>query len=487
MKIYIRAFNSCGMRNAVVQSYRDFLAANGHEVVDNSDDGDLILVWTCGFRRDVRDYSLREIERLVRQGPGVVVVAGCLPDIDRQLLAEHFHGPILPWRGHASEIERLFGSGGKKLADIPLVLIKKQLYRDEATYRRKHPDADVPYIGRYIQLYISEGCRSECTYCSERLAFPPYRSFEEEEIVRQCCDEVARSGATAVVLLGDSVGDYGCDTGSSLPGLIRRLGAAIPGLRLGIQDLNPYHFLRFRDAMVDFFEQGLIVHLQMPYQAASDRILQLMKRPYTRADLDQAFGLLNALHFTEVDSHIIVGFPGETEEDFEQAVAFALRYHPKYMLVNGFLETPGMPAASLPNKVPASVGERRTGLRSGTVHSGWHHLQFRRKRIVAGAFSTHERLVACARTRAVGYNWEECHSRRRDRQSCPTKTPTRRINVNMTITAPTFRRTTTLNRCWTNISSDFSFHRELCRNLPVYARRVFLKRFLAHHNTAYDY
>jgi tRNA A37 methylthiotransferase MiaB len=359
MKIYICALNSCGMRNAVIQSYRDFLAANGHEVVDTSDDSDVILVWTCGFRRDVRDYSLREIERLVERGRGEVVVAGCLPDIDRQLLAEHFHGRIVPWREHEGAIERLFGSGGKKLTDISLVLVKRQLYRDEATYRREHPDADVPYIGRYIQLYISEGCQSECTYCSERLAFPPYRSFAEEEIVGQCCAEVARSGRADVVLLGDSVGDYGCDTGSSLPSLIRRLSTEIAGLRLGIQDLNPYHFLRLRDEMVDFLKHGLIVHLQMPYQSASDRILQLMKRPYTRADLDQAFGLLNALRFTEVDSHIIVGFPGETQEDFEQSVAFALRYHPKYMLVNGFLETPSMPAASLPDKVPASVRERR--------------------------------------------------------------------------------------------------------------------------------
>jgi len=359
VKVYIHGLNSCGMRNTVIQSYRDFLIANGHEIVGRMADSDKVLVWTCGFRKDVRDNSIAEIGRLEKEYQGELLVAGCLPDIDRDLLRKNFSGKIIPWREDGVEMERVFGAPKKKLSEIPLVLFKKQLYEDEEVFRKNNPGADVPYIGRYTQVYISEGCRWECTYCSERLTFPPYRSFPEDHIVETCRREWEVSAKKGVVLLGDSVGDYGIDTGSSLPKLLRRLQTTIPGITIALQDFNPFHFMKFYDDMVSFIRASLIVHLQMPYQSASDHILNLMKRPYTRDLLNMVFGTLNDLGFRELDSHMIVGFPGEREEDFEESVQFALRYRPKYMLINGFMEAPGMVAAALPDKVTAETKQRR--------------------------------------------------------------------------------------------------------------------------------
>lgn len=347
------------MRNTVIQSYHDFLTANGHEIVDSLAQSEAVLIWTCAFRRDVRDNCLQEIGRLTGEYPGEVIVAGCLPDIDRDLLRKHFQGRIIPWREDSEQMKKIFGAPRRELSAVPLVLFKKQLYTDEKKYREDHPHADIPYIGRYLQIYISEGCPWECTYCSERLAFPPYRSFDPDAIVSTCRREVERSGAKAVVLLGDSVGDYGCDLGTSLPVLIETLRAQIPGIRIALQDFNPYHFLKFYREMVGFLQSGLVVHLQIPYQSASDPILKLMKRPYTRADLDRVFDTLNSCGFTEFDSHMIVGFPGEAEADFEESLSFAVRHRPKYMLVNGFMESPGMPTARFPGKVDPAVRNRR--------------------------------------------------------------------------------------------------------------------------------
>jgi len=360
MKVYFYSLNSCGMRNTVIQSYRDYLIANGHEVVNDLSDSEAVLLWTCAFRRDMRDNSLAEIKHLEESYPGKLIVAGCLPDIDRGILDANYNGIILPWRGDQRALETIFGKGATKLEDIPLVLFKNQLYKDEATYRKENPGADVPYIGRYIQIYISEGCKWECTYCSERLAFPPYRSFNEDQIVATVAEQVALQNSNKIVLLGDSVGDYGSDTGSSLPNLIRRIRATVPDIKIAMQDFNPYFFLKFYDDMIEFINAGLIVHLQMPYQSASDRILQLMERPYSRADLNKIFNTINELKFTELDSHIIVGFPGETEEDFERSVQFAIQYRPKYMLINCFMESPGMPAANLPGKIDPEVKRRRS-------------------------------------------------------------------------------------------------------------------------------
>jgi threonylcarbamoyladenosine tRNA methylthiotransferase MtaB len=388
LRVFVYGLNSCGMRNTVIQSYRDFLKENGHEVVNKLADSEVALIWTCAFRGDVRDNSLLVINRLIREYSGEIIVCGCLPDIDIELLRRYFKGRIISWRNDAAELEKFFGTPNRKLSEIPLVLFKKQLYVDEADYRRKNPSADVPYIGRFIQIYISEGCIWECTYCSERLAFPPYRSFNMDEIVETCHREVERSRKTGVVLLGDSVGDYGYDTGSSLPALIHRLKARVPNIKIALQDFNPFHFLKFNDEMVEFIQGGLIVHLQIPYQSASDRILQLMKRPYSRADIEKVFGTLNSLHFTEFDSHIIVGFPGETEEDFEASVQFAIQHHPKYMLVNVFMESPNMPAAKFANKIEAKIKRRRSaearvrfesaGIMVNSDNSELAHERFRR-------------------------------------------------------------------------------------------------------------
>lgn len=359
MKVFIHGLNSCGMRNVRVFAYRDFLIANNHEVVDTMTEADVILIWTCGFRSDMRDNAIYEIMRCAKEYKGEVIVAGCLPDIDRAYVNDHFKGKVIAWRDDEALMDDFFGAPNVKLAEVSPVLFKEQIYEDEVQFRKKNPDTDVPYIGRYIQIYIAEGCPWECTYCSERLAFPPFRSYIEDEIIEAVRREVKRSGKKKIVLLADSVGDYGSDTGSSLPKLICRLREAVPGIMIAMQDFSPYHFLKFYDDMVEFIKEGFIAHLQIPYQSANDRILKLMARPYTKADIKKVFSTLNKLDFKEIDAHIIVGFPGETDDEFEESVEFAVKHRIKYLLVNGFMESPRMPAAKLPGKISTEAKRKR--------------------------------------------------------------------------------------------------------------------------------
>ncbi len=349
MKVFIHALNSCGMRNVKVQSYRDFFLTNGHELTDNPNDSDFIFIWTCAFREDARNNSLSEILKYTRYGEKVIV-GGCLPDISPELLGKYFKGRIINWRDDEQKLA-IFGSNGFSV--IPLTLTKPRGCNDDL------PSVGTPYIDRFIQLYVSEGCSFECSYCSEKLAFPRYRSFPEDDIVATCFKEVERSGNKKVVLLADNVGEYGNDTGSSLPTLIWRLSGTIPAIQIGIQGLNPYHFIRFYNDFIEFIKSGLIIHLQIPFQSASNRMIKLMNRPYSRRDIDKVFGILNYLGFTEFDTHIIVGFPGETEGNLQESIDFAILHHPKYVMVNKFMELSGIPASNLPNKVSEDIKERR--------------------------------------------------------------------------------------------------------------------------------
>lgn len=359
MKVFIKGLNGCWMRKTDIQRYRDFFLANGHELVDDPAESDVTLLWTCAFRCDYRDNSLAEIERYQGEFAAELIVAGCLPDVDPELLRKQFQGRVVNWRDDEKKLEEYFGAPGEKLSAIPRMVSERKLHDDVAKFKTENPDKDATFADQFIKLHVAEGCRFECTYCSERLAFPPYHSFPEDELVEACRRVVEATGQLEVMLLGDSIGDYGHDIGSSLPALIRRLKTVHPGLKIAFHGLNPGHFIRFYDDMVEFLRNGDIHHIQLPIQSASERILKLMRRPYTRSDIDKIFGLLNSIGFTAFETHLIIGFPGETEEDLEETIQFVLRQRPRYVLASGFMEAPAMPASRLPGKVDAETKSQR--------------------------------------------------------------------------------------------------------------------------------
>lgn len=365
MKVFLKGLNSCAMRRQKLEQYRNFLTANGHEITADPAGSDVILVWTCAFRGDVRDNSISEIRRYQRDYPGELIVTGCLPDISPDLLSENFSGRIISWRNDREKLEELFGCRLARLDQIPQIYVERKLCDDAEIYRRQNPDKDATFHDQFIKLVISEGCNFECAYCSERLAFPPFHSFPEDELVAACRRMAAKTHNLDVILLADSLGDYGCDNGSSLPRLIRKLKRIHPALRLALNNLNPSHFIKYCDDMIELLRRGDIRHLNLPIQSASPRILNLMNRTYTVSELEKIFGLLNSIAFNRFDTHIIVGFPGEMEDDFADTMRFLRLYRPSYVLLSGFMESAAMPAAQLPNKVDDETKRRR--LREGAA------------------------------------------------------------------------------------------------------------------------
>jgi len=437
------------MRNVQISKYVVFLISNGHKLVDKPDNADIILIWTCGFRKDVRDNSISEIERCVKEYKAEVIVAGCFPDIDGDYLRTKFNGKIFPWREDESMMETFFGSK-VKLADIPPVLYKKQLYKDEAKFRKENPDADMPFIGRYAQIYIAEGCPWECTYCSECLAFPPFKSYPEERIIEAVHKATAISNTKNIILLADSVGDYGTDTDSSLPNLIHRIIKEIPDIKIAIQDLNPYHFLKFYQDMFEFIADGIITHLQIPIQSASDRILKKMGRKYTNADLKTIFSMLDTSNFKMIDVHLIVGFPGERDEDFEGSVFFVLNHKSiRYVLLSQFMEAPNIPATNYPNRISDEVKRARIKYAMG---------QFKKANIICNSDYS-----SLSKERLRRQNMGKKDQRKYDGRA-------------------SFSEDDEIEKLLDEHFERYNVEkREICRNFMIYTRRLFLKRFIAHY------
>lgn len=359
MRIYLKGLNTCTTRKQKLLQYKEFLLANGHTLVDRPQDCDKILIWTCAFREDVMENSLDRLQYYERNCHGEVFVAGCLPDIAPDLINHRPQGKIINWRNDEALMERFFGTGGKKLADFDPIFVEPKICDDSAKFRRENPGKDAMFHDQFVKLVVAEGCSNECSYCSERFAFPPFSSFPLEALVQAYGRMVDETGVKNVVLLADCLGEYGLDNGGSLPELINRLREVDPETRLALNHLHPVDFLRYFDEFIQFISEGLLIHINLPIQSASDRILKLMNRRYSRAQLDMLYGALNDLGFTEFDTHVIVGFPGETEEDFQATVEFLVKHRVKYAFVSTYMEAPQMPSAKLPEKVDPATCRRR--------------------------------------------------------------------------------------------------------------------------------
>ncbi|CAN2039959.1 conserved hypothetical protein [Candidatus Magnetomoraceae bacterium gMMP-15] len=359
MKIFLKGLYGCALRRQKLVQYNRFLKANNHEIVNNARKSDVTIIWTCAFRTDVRDYSISEIIRYKKEFDCDIIVAGCLPDIAPELLKQNFSGYIIPWRNDKELMEQFFGCDKIGFNEVSPIFAEQNFCDNVQKYREENPDKDVIFPDQFIKVLTSEGCRYKCSYCSERLAFPPFKSFPQDKLVDACRKLVEKTGKLEVILLGDCVGDYGIDIGTNFPTLIRRLKTIHPGLKFALNNFNPISFIQYYDDMLTFFRNGYFIHLNLPIQSASPQILKLMNRPYTRTHLEKIFGLLNKIGFKDFDTHIIIGFPGETEEDIDETCKFILRYKPRHVMASSYMEVPGLDSSKLSGKVDPIVINQR--------------------------------------------------------------------------------------------------------------------------------
>jgi len=339
-KIYIHALNSCGMRNVQIESLRGYFF-QGIMVVDKIEEADTIWIWTCAFRADYRDHSLKAIENFSREyGEENIIVGGCLPDIYPDEL-KHFRGKVVPWKSME------FGNY------LPH-LFRSALYTDEKKFRAEHPDEDCPYVGRYIQLYIGEGCDEHCTYCSEKLAFPPFKSYPPEKILESAIRATTYGEKPHFCLLADNTFAYGMDINfgatANIIKLIRMIIAKIPDAKFAIQDVHPRLIHVYLSEISRLIKQGRILHLQIPIQSASDKVLKAMKRGYDVNMLDEIFSRMLAIGFKMIDTHLIIGFPGSGEEDFNDTIKFCRHYKIRYVMASAYMEAPAAPSAKIKPK-----------------------------------------------------------------------------------------------------------------------------------------
>lgn len=208
-------------------------------------------------------------------------------------------------------------------------------------------------------LKVQDGCDYHCSYCTVPLARGKSRNPFISEITEEA-EAIVMSGVKEIVLTGVNVGDFGRSTGETLEQLLERL-VKVKGLqRLRLSSIEPN---LLTDEVIDLIaiEKVLLPHIHMPLQSGNDRILGLMRRRYRRETFrERVMKIRERIPCAGIGADVIVGFPGETEEEHADTFGFLESLPLSYLHVFAFSPRPGTPAAELPGAVEKLEKERRS-------------------------------------------------------------------------------------------------------------------------------
>ena len=365
-KVYIKTFG-CQMNEYDSDKMADVLgAAEGFEKTQDPDEADLILFNTCSVREKAQEKVFSDLGRVRHlKKKGVLIgVGGCVASQEGAEIIRR-----------APFVDVVFGP--QTLHRLPEML--------KARDRLNQPQVDIsfPEIEKFDHLppariegasafvSIMEGCSKYCSYC-----VVPYTRGEEvsrpfEDVLTEVAG-LADQGVKEVTLLGQNVNAYRGRMGDTEEiadfAMLIEYVAEIPGIeRIRYTTSHPNEFTQ---RLIDTYAKvpQLVSHLHLPVQHGSDRILMAMKRGYTAMEYKSTIRKLRAVRpDISMSSDFIVGFPGETEEDFQKMMKLItdVGYDSSFSFI--FSPRPGTPAANLPDDTPHEVKLQRLQLLQATI------------------------------------------------------------------------------------------------------------------------
>ena len=346
----------CQMNEYDSERVAGLLREQRYELTENAADADLILVNTCAIREKAEDKvfsKLGELRALKVQRPELVLgVMGCMAQLQQGAVQKR-----------APYVDLVFGSPA--VARVGELVERVRRERRPVMETAEAPLAKItarPPSASRLKAYVTvmEGCEKHCTFCVVPRTRGRERSHPPEAIVAEVRGLVA-DGCREVTLLGQTVNAYGRDLTppTDLAELFHRVNDVEGLARIRFTTSNPYNLTpKLIAAMRDVPKVCEWFHL--PLQSGSDRVLARMNRGYTRAEyLDLIAALRDAVPDLALSTDLIVGFPGETEADFEATLEMVERVQYDNVFAFRYSRRPGTPAAEMDEQIAEDEKARR--------------------------------------------------------------------------------------------------------------------------------
>ncbi|MCQ4406885.1 MAG: tRNA (N(6)-L-threonylcarbamoyladenosine(37)-C(2))-methylthiotransferase [Sulfolobaceae archaeon] len=353
MRVYIETYG-CALNRGDSAIMATVLSERGHEITESLNEAEVVIINTCAVRLETEERMKQRIRELRRTGKRLVVagcLAGALPATVSAL---------------APEASMLGPQAVERIAEVVESPERQMIL--EGTKAVKVPRI---FEGKIFIVPIADGCAGECSFCITKLARRKLRSYPMREIVEAVKEAVAK-GAVEVELTAQDTAAYGLDLGGKvrLPDLVEKVAEIEGNFMVRVGMMTPEQAMSIVDGLVEALNMEKVykfVHL--PVQSGSDKVLKLMNRKYT---IDEYKRLVKELRSKvpglSVATDIIVGHPGEDEEDFQQTLDLMKELRFERIHLAMYSIRPNTVSAGLP-QVPDSVKKERMKTAMGLYES----------------------------------------------------------------------------------------------------------------------
>lgn len=336
----------CRLNEAELETWAQAFQSAGHRITPDSDAAQLVVINSCAVTQDAARKSRQLIRRVHRDNPQAkLVVSGCYATLNADEAAELMGVDLVVSNQDKQQLVN------KALNELNLTSMPSM---------STEPGA-VALFNRGRQrafIKVQDGCRYRCTFCIVTIARGEEKSRSIEEVIQEI-NALRTQGIQEVVLTGVHLGGYGADLKTGLDDLIQAVltDTDIPRIRLG--SLEPWEL---SDGFFRLFENPrLMPHLHLPLQSGSDSVLRRMAR---RCKTEEFKGIVKQLREQipnfNVTTDIIVGFPGETEQEWQESYDFIAQIGFGQLHIFSYSKRAGTKAAELPNQVPEPIKKQRS-------------------------------------------------------------------------------------------------------------------------------
>ena len=333
-KIFVEAYG-CSASFADSEMISGLIQNGGHILVNDSSESDLNIVVTCSVKDATANKMIHRIKSL-RSKP--LVVAGCLPKAEKDTVEKFTDNASMLGPNSLGKTLQVIDSTLK--GEKQIALEDSDLSKVGLPKIRLNPTVGI--------VEIASGCMSECTFCQTKISKGNLSSYRLGDIVRQVQTEISE-GCKEVWLTSTDNGCYGFDIGTDLPSLVNAV-AEIPNdfmIRIGM--MNPMYMPRIKENLITAYNNNKVFKfLHIPVQSGSDKVLHDMKRGHT-SDTFREIVKKTKKRFGKftISTDIIVGFPSETEEDFQMTVNLLDETRPDVVNLSRYSARPGTEAAEM--------------------------------------------------------------------------------------------------------------------------------------------
>lgn len=368
MNIYIDTYG-CTFNQADSEIMAGLLLEKGYRLVDRPEDADAIMINTCYVKLPTEQKVINRLWKLQREFPDKkLIVTGCMVEIDQDKLKKL--APEASWIG-PHHIEST-----PQVVESILKGEKVRLTGSANTNKVCLPKIRSNQFVHTIQ--ICEGCDGFCSYCCTRIARGSLQSYPVE-LIKNETGKAIGDGCVEIQLTAQDTAAYGKDTGTSLSELIDSVTSINGDYRVRIGMMHPKSVLKNVEELIHSFKSEKVYNfLHLPIQSGSDRVLSDMNRGHTVQEFRDIVSMfLSEIPEMSLATDIIVGYPTETEEDFQDTLSIVKEINPDFLHISKYHHRPGANSAKLKEIDHLTMKERSkrlNGLKTRIALSNNHKL-----------------------------------------------------------------------------------------------------------------